>query len=82
MEFTQREWEMFLNKHGVNEDNYEAAAALAANAERRKSWVLAAQLWLKAQALAKKPDNRAWAERRSELCHAYRHQSCTDVAPE
>lgn len=81
MENTQSEWEMFLNKHGDIENDFASAAELAADAERRKSWVLAAQLWLKAQDLAKKTDNRAWAERRSELCHNHRHQSCSDSAP-
>ncbi|AEX52524.1 hypothetical protein GRAQ_01725 [Rahnella aquatilis CIP 78.65 = ATCC 33071] len=68
MKISQSEWEIFLNKHGDIESNFKSAAELAADAERRKSWMLAAQLWLKAQELAKKPDNRVWAERRSEIC--------------
>lgn len=75
MENTQAEWEMFLNKYGDIENKFGSAAELAADAERRKSWALAAQLWLKAQELAKMPDNRDWAERRSELCHTLHNQS-------
>lgn len=56
------------------ENDFKAASQLAAAAERRESWILAIELWLKAQELAKEKANKDWAGRRSELCQSYRHK--------